>query len=76
MSQLFESGGHSIGASASASVLPMKIQESPGDTVESENHSVVPNSVTPWTIQSMDFFSPEYWSGLPLLSPIDRYVDR
>ena len=26
---------------------------------------------TPWTIQSMDFFRPEYWSGLPFSSPGD-----
>ena len=24
---------------------------------------------TPWTIQSMEFFRPEYWSGQPFLSP-------
>ena len=29
----------------------------------SESHSVVSNSVTPWTIQSMEFSRPEYWSG-------------
>jgi len=30
----------------------------------SESHSVVSDSETPWTIQSMEFFRPEYWSGL------------
>jgi len=30
---------------------------------ESKSPSVVSNSVTPWTIQSMGFFRPEYWSG-------------
>ena len=27
--------------------------------------------VTPWTIQSMEFSRPEYWSGLPFPSPGD-----
>ena len=27
--------------------------------------------VTPWTVQSMEFFRPEYWSGLPFPSPGD-----
>ena len=36
---------------------------------ESESHSVVSYSVTPWTIQSMEFSRPEYWSGLPFPSP-------
>ena len=30
--------------------------------VISESHSVVSNSVTPWTVQSMEFFRPEYWN--------------
>ena len=30
---------------------------------ESESHSVVSDSATPWTIQSMAFSRPEYWSG-------------
>ena len=29
----------------------------------SESHSVISDSVTPWTIQSMEFSRPEYWSG-------------
>ena len=29
------------------------------------------NSVTPWTIQSMEFSRPEYWSGQPSPSPGD-----
>ena len=32
-------------------------------TVKSESPSVVPDSATPWTIQSMEFCRPEYWSG-------------
>ena len=40
---------------------------------ESESGSVVPDSVTPWTIQSMAFSRPEYWSGsLYLLQGIFR----
>ena len=37
---------------------------------ESENESccVVSNSATPWTIQSMEFSKPEYWSGQPFPS--------
>ena len=38
----------------------------------SESHSVVSDSATPWTIQSMDFSRPEYWSGYPFLSPGDH----
>ena len=30
---------------------------------ESESCSVVSDSATPWTIQSMEFSRPEYWSG-------------
>ena len=30
---------------------------------ESESCSAVSNSVTTWTIQSMEFSRPEYWSG-------------
>ena len=28
-------------------------------------------TVTPWSIQFMEFFRPEYWSGLPFPSPGD-----
>ena len=27
--------------------------------------------MTPWTIQSVEFSRPEYWSGLPFPSPVD-----
>ena len=37
----------------------------------SESRSVMSDSATPWTIQSMDFSRPEYWSGWPLPSPGD-----
>ena len=30
---------------------------------ESEGHSVVSDSVTPWTIQTIEFFRLECWSG-------------
>ena len=30
---------------------------------ESESHSVVSDSATPWTIQSTEYSRPEYWSG-------------
>ena len=33
--------------------------------LESESCSVV----SPWTIQSLEFFRPEHWSGLPFASP-------
>ena len=38
---------------------------------ESESHSVVSvsDSVTPRTIQSIEFSRPKYWSGLPFPSP-------
>ena len=32
--------------------------------------------VTPWTIQSMEFSSPEYWSGYPFHSPGDLLNPR
>ena len=28
-----------------------------------KSHSVMSDSATPWTIQSMEFSRPEYWSG-------------
>ena len=38
--------------------------QSMGHKSESENHSVVSNILgTLWTIQSMEFSRPEYWSG-------------
>ena len=40
------------------------------DESESELLSCVPLVSTPWTIQSMEFFRPEYWSGLSLLQGI------
>ena len=36
-----------------------------------KSHSVVSDSVTPWTIQSMEFSRPEYWSEEPFPSPGD-----
>ena len=33
------------------------------DISESERCLVMSNSATPWTIQSMEFSRPEYWSG-------------
>ena len=39
--------------------------------MKSESRSVVSYSVTPWTIQSMEFSRPEYWSGLSFPSPGD-----
>ena len=45
MSQLFTSGGQSIGASASASVLPMD------QSVSQFSHSVVPDSLWPHGLQ-------------------------
>ena len=38
---------------------------------ESEGCSVVSDFVNPWTIQSMEFSRPEYWSGYPFPSPGD-----
>ena len=47
----------------------------PHDKIELVSHSVVSNSVTPWTIAHqaplfMEFFRQECWSGLPFPSPI------
>ena len=68
MSQLFESGGHSIGASASASVLPMNIQDwflfglTSLTSLLSKGLSRVFSSTTVWKYQ---FFStqPSLWSN-------------
>ena len=38
---------------------------------ESESHSVMSDSVTPWTMQSMEFSRPEFWSGWLFPSPGD-----
>ena len=38
---------------------------------ESESCSFVSDSATPWTIQSVEFSRPEYWSGLPFPSSGD-----
>ena len=38
---------------------------------ESKSHSVVSNSATPRTIQSIEFSRPEHWSGQPFPSPGD-----
>ena len=40
-------------------------------SAESKSLSRVRLFVTPWTIQSMGFSRPEYWSGLPFPSPGD-----
>ena len=40
------------------------------DEVKSKSLSRVPLFATPWTIQSMEFSRPEYWSEVPLPSPI------
>ena len=40
-------------------LLPPK----PHSCHESESCSVVSNSVTPWTMQSLEFSRLEYWSG-------------
>ena len=42
-----------------AMVFPVVIM----DVTESETHSVVSDSATPWTIQCIEFSRPEYWSG-------------
>ena len=34
--------------------------------------SVMSDSATPWTILSMEFSKPEYWTGYPFPSPGDR----
>ena len=36
-----------------------------------KSHSVVSDSVIPWTIQSMELSRPEYWSEEPFPSPGD-----
>ena len=83
MSQFFALGGQSIGASASASVLPMSIQDFTIDwfdllviqgTHEVKSLSPVRLFASPWTVahqtpQSMEFSRQGSWSGLPFPSP-------
>ena len=80
--ELFASCGQSIGVSASASVIPMNIQNwSPLENYKWVSEWVKSLScvwlfVTPWTIAyqappSMGFSRQEHWSGLPFLSPGD-----
>ena len=38
---------------------------------ESKSHSVMSNSATPWTIESIEFSKSEYWCGYPFSSPGD-----
>ena len=38
---------------------------------ECESCSVVSDSATPWTTQSMEFSRPEYWRGYSSPSPVD-----
>ena len=38
---------------------------------QSESQSVIPDSLQPQTIQSMEFSRSEYWSGQPFPSPGD-----
>ena len=38
-----------------------------------ESHSVMSDSVTPTTIQAMEFSRPEYWSGYPFPPPGDLF---
>ena len=62
-----------------SNILDWKIpwtEESGGPSSAVLGSSVVANSVTPWTVAchvplSMQFFSPEYWSGKPFPSPGD-----
>ena len=66
MSQLFTSGGQSIGTSASASSGGL-------------DDKLCLTLATPWTIArqaplSMGFSRQEYWSGLPFPSPIYLYI--
>ena len=80
MSWLFVSDSQNIGASASASILPMNIQDwfPLGFKI---NHKVKLLSsfwllAIPWTVAcqappSMGFSRQEYWSGLPFPSPGD-----
>ena len=79
MSQLFASGGQSIGVSPSASVLLMNIQDwsSLGWTGWISLLSHVQFFGTPLTVAfqaplSMEFSRQEYWSGLPFPSPGDQ----
>ena len=52
------------------------LKEQDANNSESESHSVVSDSVIPWTVAcqaplSMVFSRQEYWNGLPFSSPGD-----
>ena len=71
MSQLFASGGQSVGVSASTSVLPMKSML----LLLLSHFSYVQLCATPETAahqapQSLGFSRQEHWSGLPFPSPM------
>ena len=73
MSQFFASGGQIIGVSASASVLPVNIQDIRGGGLVAKSCLTL---AIPWTVAhqaplSMGFSRQEYWSGLPFPSPGD-----
>ena len=74
VSQLFGSGGQSIGASASAPVLPMN----GGGLVT----KLCPTLRIPWIVAcqtplSVEFSGQGYWSGLPFPSPrCSDYLSR
>ena len=57
-------------------LLDRSYQRAASLATDSESHSVVSNSVTPWTAArqaplSMGFFRQDYWSGLPCPTPGD-----
>ena len=67
-------GDQSIGASASASVLPVNIQSWFHLVTLWKWSEKLLSRVTPWTVAhqappSIEFFRQEYWSGLPFSSP-------
>ena len=77
MSQLFASGGQSTGALASASLLPMNIQDwfplgwTGWISLQSKGLSRVSWTIAHQTSFSMGFTRQDYWNRLPFPSPGD-----
>ena len=68
------SESHSVVSNSLGSMASTQLKARSTSSAESEKWkslSCVQLFVTPWTIQSMEFSRPEYWSGLPCPPPGD-----
>ena len=58
-------------AQGSQEILALRSKAQSHKSSEVKVTQSCPNFMTPWTIQSMEFCRPEYWSGQPFPSPGD-----